>query len=384
MMGKNENVRARFELSGILEQYGAEFIEKHNLCSNQLKAIKDIIECRTEKKKGHLSKCDHCGHIEQSYNSCRNRHCNKCQFIKQTMWADKLKGRLLPEKYFHVVFTVPEGLNGLFYINQQQCYDMLFKTAWSVLSDVCRNPRFLGASTGAVAVLHTWSSTLGFHPHVHMLVPAGGLTEDGIEWIRSKDKFLVPVKLLSKIFRARCADTLKCMIENNQMITPGGTSWGTVKESIYRKHWVVYAKKTGKTVDRAIEYLARYTNRVAIGNNRIVNVEDDKVTFRYKDPKTGRYNREMALGADEFIRRFMQHILPSGFYKIRYFGILSAINTNTLREQCLGLIGKQLLLPQFVGLNAYEVLWSIIGSGPSICKKCKTGRMVLSVHENPG
>lgn len=383
-MGNDENSPTSFEMSGILKQYARGFIETHHLCPVQLKAINDIIDCRTAKMKGHLSRCTHCGHIEQSYNSCRNRHCNKCQFIRQTQWADKLKGKLLPGKYFQVVFTVPEGLNKLFYINQQKCYDLLFHAAWSTLNDVCKNPRFLGVQTGAVAVLHTWSSTLVYHPHVHFLVPAGGLTEDGMEWIQANSKFLVPVKVLSKIFRARCADSLKGMIENKQLNLPAGLDWCTLKESVYKKDWVVYAKKTGKTVDRALEYLARYTNRVAIGNNRITNVENGKVTFRYKDSKTGKYSRVMTLSAQEFIRRFLQHILPQGFYKIRYFGILATANIKTQREQCLALIGKEQLLPQFEGLNAYEVLRIIMGSDPSICKKCKTGRMVLALPEKSG
>ena len=193
-------------------------------------------------------------------------------------------------------------------------------------------------------MLHTWSSTMVYHPHVHFLVPAGGLTEDGMEWIQANSKFLVPVKVLSKIFRARCACKLKCLIEKEQLNLPDGDDWGTLKTSAYKKEWVVYAKKTGKTVDRALEYLARYTNRVAIGNNRITNVENGEVTFRYKDAKTGKYNREMTLSAWEFIRRFLQHILPFGFYKIRYFGILATANIKTMREQCLALIGKEQLL----------------------------------------
>lgn len=384
MKGNDENRPAGFELGRILQQYAQGFIESHHLCPVQLKAVDDIIGCRTAKMKGHLLQCTHCGHVEQSYNSCRNRHCNKCQFIRQTMWADKLKGKLLPGKYFHVVFTVPEGLNSLFYINQRKCYDLLFNAAWSSLKDICTNPTFLGAQIGAVGVLHTWSSTMVYHPHVHFLVPSGGLSEDGMEWIRGNDKFLVPVKLLSRIFRSRCADKLKSMIDGGQVNLPDGTGWDTVKESIYRKKWVVYAKKTGKTVDRALEYLARYTNRVAIGNNRITNVENGKVTFRYKDAKTGKYNREMTLSAEEFIRRFLQHILPQGFYKIRYFGILATANIKTLREQCIALIGKDQLLPQFEGLNAYEVLRMIMEGDPSLCMKCKTGRMVLSLPENTG
>ena len=383
-MEKNENARGRFELSSILEQYGPTFKQNHSLCSEQLRAMEDIMACRTAKMKGHLSKCDHCGHTEQSYNSCRNRHCNKCQFIKQTMWADRLKGRLLPGNYFHVVFTVPEGLNSLFYINQRQCYDMFFRTAWSVLDDVCRSSGFFGASTGAIAVLHTWSSTLVYHPHVHFLVPAGGITEDGAEWIRPKGKFLVPVKVLSKIFRARCADKLKEMIESKSVLLPQGISRETIKATIYKKEWVVYAKKTGKTVDSALQYLARYTNRVAIGNNRITNIENGTVTFRYKDRKTGRYNREMTLPAEEFIRRFMQHILPLGFYKIRYFGILSTANLHTVRERCLELIGEQTFLPQLVGLNGYEALRMVTGKDLMVCKKCGKGLMLLCLPPTPG
>ena len=309
-MGSLENKPQNNELGDILREYGADFLNTNTLCPVQLKAMKDMISCRTSKMKGHLSRCNNCGHKEQSYNSCRNRHCNKCQFIRQTMWVDKLKGKLLPCKYFHLVFTIPDSLNKLFYINQQECYSLLFKTAWSALSDLCNNLKFLGAQTGAVAVLHTWSSTMVYHPHVHMLVPAGGLTDDGMEWIRAKDDFLVPVKVLSKIYRARFCDKLKSMIKNNALRVPEGTSVSRIQEILYKKQWVVYAKKTGKTVNHALAYLARYTNRVAIGNERIIKVQSGKVTFRYKDSKTGRYNREMTLTANEFIRRFMQHILP--------------------------------------------------------------------------
>lgn len=383
-MGADENRSFNFELSSILNQYGAAFKIKHNLCSVQEKAMDDIIACRTAKLKGHLSKCDRCGHKEQSYNSCRNRHCNKCQFIRQTMWADRLKGRLLPGKYFHVVFTVPECLNKLFYINQQLCYDMLFKTAWTVIDDVCRNPAFLGALTGAVAVLHTWSSTLVYHPHIHFLVPAGGISEDGAEWIKSGKKFLVPVKVLSRVFRSRCSDNLESLYKRETIKLPDDSCWENIKGNIYKKEWVVYAKKTGKNVENVLQYLARYTNRVAIGNERITNVENGKVTFRYKDLKTGKYNREMTLCADEFIRRFMQHILPSGFYKIRYFGIISTANLHSKRERCMEIIGLDVYMPQMLGLNGLEALRMATGRDPMICKKCRTGRMLLCHDPKPG
>jgi hypothetical protein len=290
----------------------------------------------------------------------------------------------LPGKYFHLVFTVPDSLNKLFYINQQTSYSLLFKAAWSALRDLCGNPRFLGAQAGAVAVLHTWSSTMTYHPHVHMLVPAGGLSEDAMEWIKAKDNFLVPVKVLSRIYRARFCDKLKSMITGNVLVLPEGTDVNALQKNLYNKQWVVYAKKTGKTVDHALEYLARYTNRVAIGNERITNIKDGKVTFRYKDPNTGKYTREMTLTAIEFIRRFMQHILPLGFYKIRYFGILATVNIKDKKEQCHALIGKQQSLSELEGLNDYEVFRLITGRDPSLCKKCKIGRMVPVYLANTG
>lgn len=372
------------ELGDIFREHAKGYLSTHTLCPVQLKAIRDIMACRTKQMGGHIYQCDNCGYSEQSYNSCRNRHCNKCQFIRQSLWADKLKGKLISTKYFHLVFTVPDSLNKLFYINQQNCYSLLFRVAWSALRDLCGNPRFLGAQTGAVAVLHTWSSTMTYHPHVHMLVPAGGLSDDAMEWIKAKDGFLVPVKVLSKIYRARFCDKLKSMIANNVLTLPKAADVNTLLKNLYKKQWVVYAKETGKTVNHALEYLARYTNRVAIGNNRIVNITDANVSFLYKDPKTGMYNRKMTLAINEFIRRFMQHILPCGFYKIRYFGILATANIKSKKEQCLALIGKQQFLPELEGLSNYEALWHITGKNPSLCKKCKTGRMEPVILVNTG
>ena len=383
-MTNTENKPHGFELADILRENEQAFLSSHTLCPVQLKAIRDIVACRTNQMQGHLSECDRCGYREQSYNSCRNRHCNKCQFIRQSLWAEKLKSKLLPGKYFHLVFTVPDSFNKLFYINQQICYSLLFKVAWSALKDLCSNPRFLGAQTGAVAVLHTWSSTITYHPHVHMLVPAGGLSEDTMEWIKAKDGFLVPVKVLSKIYRARFCDKLKSMIANNALVLPEETDVNALKKNLYNKQWVVFAKKTGKTVNHALEYLARYTNRVAIGNDRITNIVNGRVTFRYKDPKTGKYNREMTLPVDEFIRRFMQHILPLGFYKIRYFGILATANIKDKKDQSLALIEKQPPLSELEGLNNYEAFRHITGIDPSLCKKCKTGRMVPTFLANTG
>lgn len=374
----------RYELADILREEAPEYIQHNSLCPVQLKAIKDIVACRSSQMKGHLSQCNSCGHTEQSYNSCRNRHCNKCQFIRQTQWVDKLKARLLPGKYFHLVFTVPDSLNPLFYLNQQICYSLLFKVAWSALRDLCKNPRFMGAQSGAVAVLHTWSSTLIYHPHIHMLVPAGGLSDDGMEWIKTSSDYLVPVKVLSKVYRARFCDQLKSLLHNNALRIPEGTAINELMNILFKKQWVVYAKKTGKSVDQALEYLARYTNRVAISNDRITNVSEGKVSFRYKDPKTGRYNRVMTLSTPEFIRRFLQHILPSGFYKIRYFGILASANSSTSKEQSLAVIDEALLTPELEGLNAFETIQHITGRDLTVCTMCNDGRMMPAWLANTG
>ncbi len=376
------NQRHNYELADILREGISTYTDRHSLCPVQKKAIADILACRTSGLGGHLSKCNNCGSVEQSYNSCRNRHCNKCQFIRQTQWVDKLKSKLLPGKYFHLVFTVPDSLNPLFYLNQQLCYSLLFKIAWAALRDLCNNPRFLGAQTGAVAVLHTWSSTLMYHPHIHMLVPAGGLSDDGVEWIKTNQDYLVPVKVLSKIFRARFCDQLKTLLQNATLRVPQKTKTNDLISTLFKKQWVVYAKKTGKSVDHALEYLARYTNRVAISNDRITKVSKDKVSFRYKDPKTGRYNREMTLDTHEFIHRFLQHILPCGFYKIRYFGILAAVNSDTKKQEAIVLINKPQYISELEGLNAFEAFMHITGNNPSICKKCKTGRMIRTPLAN--
>jgi hypothetical protein len=236
----------------------------------------------------------------------------------------------------------------------------------------------LGAETGAVGVLHTWSSTLVYHPHIHFLVPAGGIDEDHQQWIKTKRDYLLPVKTISKVFRARFISSMKKLIDASVINLPDGHCSNILSEQLYKKQWVVYSKKAGKSVNTVVDYLARYTNRVAISNSRIINLENGKVTFRYKDPATGKYTREMSIDHQEFIRRFMQHILPAGFYKIRYFGLYAACN-KSVWEQCFALIGKDQFLPQMDGLNSYEVVNMFSDYDFSVCKKCKKGRMVLAL-----
>jgi hypothetical protein len=373
-----------YELADILREHMGDFPGKNSLCPVQKKTIADIIACRTSKMKGHLSQCSHCGYKEQSYNSCRNRHCNKCQFVRQTIWADALQSRLLPVKYFHLVFTIPDILNPLVYLNQEVCYSLLYKVAWSTLGDLCNNPQFLGARIGAVAILHTWSSTLLYHPHIHMLVTDGGITEDAMEWVPAKNRFLVPVKLLSRVFKARFCEKLKLLISNQSVRVPENTESSALFNQLYKKDWVVYAKKPGKSLQSTIDYLARYIHRVAIGNDRIEHLDQQRVTFRYKDPKTGLYNRYISLEVNQFIDRFLKHILPHGFFKIRYFGILSSVHNKELKQQCLALMQQAPVHSAMQGLNPYEAYRLLSGKDPLICKSCKRGKMIPVLYKDTG
>ena len=380
------NKRKKTEVAGVFRDCMGQVGAKHNLCHVQQKALSDITSCRTSLLGGHINSCNQCGFTRQAYNSCHNRHCPKCQFLKQEQWVDKLKGRLIPGKYFHIVFSIPHLLNQLFYINQAICYKLLFDAASEALRNAGRNPNFLGAETGAVAVLHTWGQTLSYHPHIHMLVPAGGLSEDGIEWIAAHKKFFVPVKALSKMFRGILIRLLKKYLDENKLRLPDGfPKFQTFKEKLYEKNWNVYAKKALGGINSVLAYLGRYTHRVAISNSRLVNIENNEVTFRYKNYRKRGKQETITISCMEFTRRFMMHVLPKGFYKIRYYGILATANIKTKRQQAIALIGKVIWLPVLEGLTIYEVYRALRGTDPARCPKCKQGIMVeINVTTPPG
>ncbi|NQU84479.1 MAG: IS91 family transposase [Mariniphaga sp.] len=384
-----ENKRNKIELADIFRKYGDEFVKNQQLCSVQLKAIEAITNCRTSQLGGHIDKCDHCGHKRPSYNSCRNRHCPKCQFVKQIQWVDKLKSNLPPTRYFHLVFTIPQQLHKIFYINQSKTYSLLFKAASEALKISAANPKFLGAQTGAVAVLHTWGQTLTYHPHIHMIVPAGGLSEDEMEWVAAGKKFLLPVKVLSKIFRGILCKLIGQGILKNEVKLPDDVkSFEVLKNKLYLKNWNVYSKKPFGGPDSVIKYLGNYTHRVAISNHRIISDDDGKITFRYKDYKSGVFNKTITLDADEFIGRFLRHILPCGFYKIRYFGILASVNAQTKTALCFCLLDNPAFLPQLEGLPAIDIWRNLSGKDPAICPICKKGIMrpvaaTVEIKEQP-
>lgn len=374
-----ENKRFKIEIGDIFREHQEYFQQQNKLCPEQVKAINAISNCRTSVLGGHINQCDHCGHTMQAYSSCRNRHCPKCQYLKQVQWADKLKSNLPPVRYFHVVFTMPECLNALFYINQKTCYSILFSAAAEALKRVTLMPNLIGAETGAVAVLHTWGQTLTYHPHIHMIVPAGGLSSDGTEWLRTPKNFLLPVKVLSKVFRGILCRMIEKQWENNVLLRP--EQWNVIdfsllKKKLYEKKWNINSRTNFASPDRVIDYLANYTHRVAISNDRLTGYDGEKIFFRYKDYRTGLRGKPMQLTVMEFMRRFMQHILPCGFCKIRYYGLFAAVNANSKQGLVFTLVAAERLIPVLEGLNAYEVYREITGDDPSVCPKCKQGRMI--------
>jgi hypothetical protein len=371
------NQRQKLELSDIFAERADSFLQHHRICEIQRKALKDITACRTKVLGGHQNRCNTCKHTQNAYNSCRNRHCPKCQFIKKVQWIDKLAANLPKVKYFHLVFTIPESLNSLFYLNQQAAYNILFKAAGKAMNSVAQNTKYLGAKTGAVGILHTWGQTLTYHPHIHMIVPAGGLSEDYTEWIPSHKKFLLPVKSLSMVYRGIMMDLLQKAYQAQTIRLPDKhESFEHLKQECYRKKWVVYCEKPFDTPKHLINYLGNYTHRVAITNHRLIKHEAGRVSFSYKDYKAGGKSKVLTLDTDEFIRRFLQHILPSGFSKIRYFGFLALRHLHQNTAICCELLSQSAYLPKYVGLSAFEVFMRITKKDPFRCPGCGTGRLI--------
>lgn len=376
-----KNEKQNIEVSDIFHRYGKEYLEKYKLCPVQHKAFNDIVSCRSESLGGHVQECDNCGFVKYAYNSCRNRHCPKCQYIKQIQWVDKLKSKLPPTRYFHLVFTIPQYLNKLFYLNQAAAYKLLFTASARALKICANNPRYLGAQTGSVAVLHTWGQTLNYHPHIHMIVPAGGLSDDNMEWIPAPMNFFLPVKVLGALFRGILCNMIQQEIKSGKMKLPDDyQSFRQLKDLLYSKPWNVYAKKPLAGPNRVIEYLGKYTHRVAISNHRIISDDDARISFKCKDSKTGLFTRQVTLDALEFIDRFMRHILPSGFYKIRYYGIMSLGTVSQKTDLCFELIEKDCYLPVLEGLPAIDVYMQVSNKNPFCCPVCQKGKMKI-IHK---
>ena len=364
-------------IQSLFQNHGERFRSKNNLSVIQLKAMNAIENCSTERMGFHSFECECCGHREIAYNSCRNRHCPHCQRLKQEIWIEEIKSRLLPVKYAHIVFTLPDFLNDFVLLNHKLVYNMLFDASWHAVNKCCLYN--LEAQTGALSVLHTWGQNLSLHPHVHMLVPAGGLDTDGMQWIASSKGFFLPVKALSKIFRARMLFLLRGAVFSKQLRVPeqwaGKDISGELKLLAEAKDWVVHLEKSRLSPGKVVEYLGRYIQRVAITNHRIDSIDGDNVSFFYKDYADNGKRKKMTLHALEFIRRFMQHILPKGFSKVRYYGILSIKNRKDKLLRCLELINKILLPSRFEGLRTEQIFVLLTGKDYTLCPVCGTGIM---------
>lgn len=329
-------MRPTFEVADVLRRYLDAYKAKYLLSLVQHKAVQAILNCRTSVLGGHVDCCTSCGQVlEVSYNSCRNRHCPKCQWSAQRRWIGKRMEELLPVTYYHVVFTLPQELNALVRSNDTALYNLLFRTSWQTLDQLCRQPKWLGAQPGMIAVLHTWGQNLSLHPHLHCIVPGGGLALDGNSWVGSRSGYFLPVRVLSRLFRGKFLNQLKRIFAQGDLQFHGqaqalqsAEAFGRLVRQLYGKEWVVYAKRPFGGPQQVIQYLGRYTHRIAISNHRIQHVDTNthKVSFSCKDYRQGGKTTMACLDAVEFIRRFVQHCLPLGFQKIRYYGILATRN----------------------------------------------------------
>ncbi len=355
--------RNNYEVAQIIEQFGDNFVKTHQPNTWTTRTLNALQICRTNAMGGHKEKCDHCQKIRISYNSCRNRHCPKCLSSKQAFWIEDVSKRIIDTKYFHIVFTVPEQLNSICLQNSKKFYSTLFSSVWQSLRTF--GYTHYGVESGALAILHTWGQNLSLHPHIHCLVPAAGIDLFGdIKKISKKGKYLYPVKKLSIEFRSNTMKPLKKYLKvNNQL-----SKYQSLIDKAWAKDWVVFCEPSFADADRVIKYLGQYTHRVAISNQRIQNIDQRSVSFFYKDYKDKGKQKLMKLKGVEFLRRFCMHILPKGFVKVRYYGVLSNrySKQTTMFRKPQTLIENQTTQERILRLTGFDIIQ---------CPFCKKGEM---------
>ncbi len=376
--------RPAIELADIFRQHGPAYRRAHALPRDQSRVMRAIEVCRTAALGGHVEQCDHCSHTRIAYNSCRNRHCPKCQNTARARWLESRKAELLPVEYFHVVFTVPEEIARIAYYNQRQVYGILLRTAAQTLLTIARDPRHLDAEIGFFTILHTWGQNLLHHPHVHCVVPGGGLSPDHTRWIPCRPGFFLPVRVLSRLFRRLILEALQAAFAKGQLQFFGelaslrdATALAAYLRPLRQTDWVVYAKPPFGGPLQVLEYLGRYTHRVAISNQRLLEAGEDHVTFQWKDYRANRKlrSRRMTLAPDEFIRRFLIHTLPDRFQRIRHCGYLANRHRKTSLELCRRLLAPcGQLLPQ--AAQCLAVLATLVLPLTARCPVCGVGEMV--------
>ena len=380
--------RPAVEVAEVIREHGKEFLAKYGapLTVAQRKALRDLAACRTAALGGHVERCADCGHERIAYNSCRNRHCPKCQALARARWLDRQAEHLLPVEYHHVVFTLPAEVAALALANPALVYDLLMRSAAATLREVAANPKRLGAAVGVLMVLHTWGQNLHHHPHVHGVVSGGGLSCDATgkvdaspRWLACRPGFFLPVRVLSRVFRGKFLAGLAAAFDQGKLHLCGAlhrladpgcrTAWW---KTLYAHDWVVYSKRPFGGPAQVLKYLARYTHRVAISNARLVELCDGRVTFRYKDYADDRRQKKMTLSADEFLRRFVQHVLPKGFVKIRHYGLLA----NSQRQARLALCRRLLLVVNLTAALPGVETAPLTPAPPPCCPHCGGTRLI--------
>jgi hypothetical protein len=383
------------EVADIFRQIGPAYRRDHaeHLSRGQRRVMSAIERCRTAALGGHVEQCDACGHQRVAFNSCRNRHCPKCQSLTRAQWLEDRQAELLPVEYFHVVFTMPQEIAAIAYQNKAVVYDMLFRATAETLRTIAADPRHLGAEIGFIAILHTWGQNLLHHPHLHCVVPGGGLSPDGQRWVACRPGFFLPVRVLSRLFRRLFIAQLRSAFDGGQLRFFHGLAalqdtgaFARYLAPVTRAEWVVYAKAPFGGPERVLEYLGRYTHRVAIANSRLVEFDNGEVAFQWKDYRHESRHKVMRLQADEFVRRFLLHVLPPGFQRIRHYGLLANRTRDAKLAQCRQLLDSP--APASAATeepedyrDRYERL-----TGVSLwdCPLCKHGRMICIETWLPG
>jgi Putative transposase/Transposase zinc-binding domain len=383
--------RPKLEVADIFRHHGDAYRNAHadRLSPVHRRVMRAIEECRTAALGGHVEICDQrdCGHLLVRYNSCRNRHCPKCQSLTRAQWIEDRKAELLDCQYFHVVFTLPEEIAAIALQNKPLLYGLLFKATAETLCTIASDPKHLGAQIGFFAVLHTWGQNLMHHPHLHCVVPGGGLSSDGQRWVDCRPGFFLPVRVLSRFFRRLFLQLLEAAFELGELKLLGALEplrdrkdFLAYLQPVRQKEWVVYAKPPFAGPEQVLDYVGRYTHRVAISNNRLLDMQDEQVTFRWKDYRDGNTPKTMTLAAEEFIRRFLLHVLPPGFQRIRYFGFMANRHRQEKLERCRLLMGtRPSPLPDAepsMPEDYRERYEALTGISLRECPVCHKGRMI--------
>lgn len=373
-----------------LRRFYPAYRELYEPSLQQVKAALNIIRCRTNALGGHIQKCDKCDHIVVHYNSCRDRHCPMCQGLTNAVWVDKRSRDILNAPYFHVVFTMPQELHALIYQNQRLLYSLFYRAVAETLQELSWDEKYLGAQAGFLSLLHTWGQDLHYHPHIHTVLLAGGLTKLN-QWRSSSKKFFIPVKVLSKKFRGKYLYYLKQHYHQDRLKFYGDAekysdpkSFQELIDRCYAKDWYTYTKRTFSGPLAVLKYLGNYTRRIAISNSRVVSVNEDTVTISIKDYKEAGKRKETSLDGAEFIRRFLMHVLPKGFVKIRHYGILANRNKKTKLELCRKLSFSPTYKPKYEGLTTVEILCLLVGKDVTVCPVCREGRLKHAHSFCPG